>query len=148
MQTCSSCKAMIPDEAAFCPDCGAPQASAAQAQPERLRHMETIGAMGTIGPNDTRFRPGGGAEGMLEEGTLFAERYEIEGLIGRGGMGAVYRANDQVTGKPRALKLIAPELMGSESAVQRLIEEGTTAQDIRHDNVVSVYDVGRADAPR
>jgi serine/threonine protein kinase len=60
-------------------------------------------------------------------------------------MGAVYRANDQVTGKPRALKLIAPELMGSESAVQRLIEEGTTAQDIRHDNVVSVYDVGRAD---
>ena len=145
MQTCSSCKAMIPDEAAFCPECGAPQASAAQAQPERLRHMETIGAMGTIGPNDTRFRPGGGAEGMLEEGTLFAERYEIEGLIGRGGMGAVYRANDQVTGKPRALKLIAPELMGSESAVQRLIEEGTTAQDIRHDNVVSVYDVGRAD---
>ena len=60
-------------------------------------------------------------------------------------MGAVYRANDQVTGKTRALKLIAPHLMGSESAVQRLIEEGTTAQDIRHDNVVSVYDVGRAD---
>lgn len=144
MQTCSSCKAMIPDEAAFCPECGAPQASAAQ--PERLTHLETIGAMGTIGPNNTRFGPGGdGAGGMLEEGTIFAGRYEIEGLIGRGGMGAVYRANDQVSSKPRALKLIAPELMGSESAVQRLIEEGNTAQEIRHDNVVSVYDVGRAD---
>ncbi|MCI4644104.1 MAG: serine/threonine protein kinase [Hyphomonadaceae bacterium] len=142
MLSCSACNAMIPDDAAFCPECGAPQASA---EPERLTQLETIGAMGTIGPNDTRFTPGDGEGGLLEPGSVFAERYEVEALIGRGGMGAVYRASDQVTGKPRALKLIAPHLMGSESAVQRLIEEGTTAQDIRHDNVVSVYDVGRAD---
>lgn len=147
MQTCSSCKAMIPDEAAFCPECGAPQATATPtAQSERLKQLETIGAEVTLGPDDkTLYDDGPGGRSVLEEGSVFAGRYEIEGLIGRGGMGAVYRANDQVTGKTRALKLIAPHLMGSESAVQRLIEEGTTAQDIRHDNVVSVYDVGRAD---
>jgi serine/threonine protein kinase len=56
-------------------------------------------------------------------------------------MGVVYLAGDKLTGRQVALKLINPVLMNSASARERFLREGLIARDIRHKNVVAVYDV-------
>jgi serine/threonine protein kinase len=81
----------------------------------------------------------------LEPGTLFAERYEVVEEIGRGGMGVVYLARDSNTGEQIVLKLIHPDLVSGEAAVKRLMAEGLTARQIRHPNIVAVYDVATWD---
>ncbi|MBK9241752.1 MAG: serine/threonine protein kinase [Acidobacteria bacterium] len=78
---------------------------------------------------------------VLEPGTLFDERYRIVRKIGEGGMGIVYVATDTNTKDEIVLKLIHPSLVAGEEALDRLMSEGRTARQIRHANVVAVYDV-------
>ena len=78
-------------------------------------------------------------------GTVLADRYRIVGLLGRGGMGEVYRADDLKLGVPVALKFL-PRLFGDDP--QRLghfMGEVRTAREVSHPNVCRVYDVGDAD---
>ncbi|WP_291075698.1 serine/threonine-protein kinase [Hyphomonas sp.] len=82
------------------------------------------------------------ASPALAPGETFADRYKVEKVVGRGGMGTVYKTVDTISDKPTALKLINTSYVGGEKAIHRLIEEGVTARDIRHPNVVAVYDVG------
>jgi serine/threonine protein kinase len=60
-------------------------------------------------------------------------------------MGIVYLAKDRSAGVQIVLKLIHPDLVPGEQAVKRLLAEGLTAREIRHPNVVAVYDVTVAD---
>src|ERR1051325_4763730 len=81
----------------------------------------------------------------LERGTVFADRYEIEALLGRGGMGAVYRARDRSLGETIALKLLATgEAAGQEEAA-RFRQEVRLARRVTHPNVARVYDFGEHD---
>src|SRR3954464_4367380 len=84
------------------------------------------------------------AERQLTPGTLFAGHL-IEELVGRGGMGVVYRARHRVLDRVAALKLIAPELPREESAPGRFAEEAVTAASIEHPNVVPIHDAGETD---
>lgn len=89
-----------------------------------------------------------GLEGLLAGRTL-ADRYRVEAVIGRGGMGAVYRATDLRLGRPVAVKVIsvpAPVLTAQPSLRQRFHREARAAAGIRHPNVVAVYDFGTDDA--
>jgi hypothetical protein len=79
----------------------------------------------------------------LETGAIFANRYEVIHKLGEGGMGIVYSAKDQTSGLELVLKLIHPDLVQGESAVRRLMSEGLTAREIRHPNIVAVYDVSQ-----
>ena len=79
----------------------------------------------------------------LEPGAVFHERYRIERQLGAGAMGVVYQAEDTLTGQTVALKLINPALVKHPTAAERFIREGTTARDIRHANVVAMYNVGQ-----
>src|SRR3954454_7205723 len=81
------------------------------------------------------------APGPLTPGTVFAGHL-IEELVGRGGMGVVYRARHRVLDRVAALKLIAPELLADESVHRRFVEEAATAASIEHPNVVPVHDAG------
>jgi len=93
----------------------------------------------------TRYSPPPTDHGdALAEGELFAARYRIEKTLGGGGMGIVYLAHDKTTDRRVVIKLIRPELAAEPSAIERLREEGIAARDIRHPNIVSVYDVGEA----
>jgi Protein kinase domain len=74
-------------------------------------------------------------------GTEFAG-YRIDGLLGRGGMGVVYRAVHPRLGVKIALKLMAPEYVTDESFRERFVREARVAAGIGHPNIVPVYDAG------
>ncbi len=85
-----------------------------------------------------------GIEGLLA-GRVLAERYHIERVIGRGGMGAVYRATDQRLGRAVAVKVImlpSGDAESRERLRQRFVREAQAAARIHHPNVVTVYDFG------
>jgi len=145
MKICSKCQTETIITARFCPECahefgskesqGRARNTAAQASADR-----TI-----IDGNGTLTIPEKSWEDVAElsPGTLVDGRYTIEEVIGRGGMGVVYRAKDNQTGTVLALKLIRAEHVSSDRAAQNLLAEGMTARNIRHPNVISVYDVGK-----
>jgi YVTN family beta-propeller protein len=68
--------------------------------------------------------------------------YRIEALLGRGGMGVVYRAHDLALDRPVALKILAPELAADVRFRERFLRESRVAASIDHPNVVPVYDAG------
>jgi Protein kinase domain len=74
-------------------------------------------------------------------GTEFAG-YRIEGLLGRGGMGVVYRAEHPRVGATIALKVMEPELAMNEAFRERFVREARVAARIRHPNIIPIYDAG------
>ena len=74
-------------------------------------------------------------------GTAFAG-YRVDSLVGRGGMGVVYRATDLSLGRPVALKLIAPELSEDERFRARFLREPRLAASLDHPNVIPIYEAG------
>lgn len=75
-------------------------------------------------------------------GDIIAGKYQIEGMLGRGGMGAVYQVKHRVTGKNFAVKWLLPQLTAGDDTAQRFIREAQVAGRVNHPNVVEVYDVG------
>ena len=68
--------------------------------------------------------------------------YLIEGLIGRGGMGAVYRAQEQGLGRKVALKVIAPDLADDSRFRERFLRESRVAASLDHPHVVPIFNAG------
>jgi streptogramin lyase len=68
--------------------------------------------------------------------------YRVEALLGRGGMGVVYRAHDLALDRPVALKILAPELAADEAFRDRFLRESRLAASIDHPNVIPIYDAG------
>jgi len=71
--------------------------------------------------------------------------YRIERLLGRGGMGAVYLAEDLRLKRKVALKLLSPELAADEAFRERFLAESELAASIDHPNIVPIYEAGEAD---
>jgi len=75
-------------------------------------------------------------------GEVLAERYRIIGLLGRGGMGEVYRAEDLKLRQPVALKFLPEALSADGAALSRFYQEVSVARQVSHRHVCRVYDVG------
>ena len=71
--------------------------------------------------------------------------YQIERLLGAGGMGEVYRGLDTRLGRAVALKVISPQLIGSEASRRRFETEARAASALNHPAIVTIYDVGESD---
>ena len=146
MQTCTKCATQLVDSATFCHQCGNPVSDEAAAKLEKAKKLRDLDELITNPDTDDDFinpEPGKAFDDqILDPGTVFSKRYTIEDVIGRGGMGVVYKARDSLVDQTIALKLIRPERLQGPTAVSRLISEGTTARNIRHPNVIAVYDVG------
>jgi YVTN family beta-propeller protein len=85
-----------------------------------------------------------GGIGVTEVGSQLAG-YRLDGVIGRGGMGVVYRATEIALERPVALKLVAPELAGDPVFREQFLSESRMAASIDHGGIVPVYAAGEAD---
>jgi hypothetical protein len=166
MAACPSCANPVSQSHRFCPTCGArldvisdeptgtaPQGVlAAPASPApRSGSPPSSGAPSGLSPS-----PGGSSRPIRSSGaprpgerfapgTVLAERYRVVGLVGRGGMGEVYRADDLKLEHPVALKFLPRALEGDPDRLERLYGEVRMARQISHPAVCRVWDVGEAE---
>jgi eukaryotic-like serine/threonine-protein kinase len=78
----------------------------------------------------------------LEPGSDFGPRYQIESLLGQGGMGKVYRARDRDIERTVALKLVRPEFAMDATAMARFRQELLLASKVSHRNILRIHDLG------
>lgn len=79
---------------------------------------------------------------MLTEGMFVADRYEIVGKVGAGGMSDVYKAKDHVLGRFVAIKVLKQEFSEDVNFVTKFRTEAQSAAGLEHPNIVNIYDVG------
>ena len=89
-----------------------------------------------------RLDPLSSQHGAFTPGQVLAGRYRIIGLLGRGGMGEVYRADDLELGQAVSLKFLPRSLAETPGALERFRAEVRNARQISHPNVCRVYDIG------
>jgi serine/threonine-protein kinase len=73
---------------------------------------------------------------MLEQGVRLGP-YEIESLLGRGGMGEVYRGRDVRLRRPVAIKILATTLVADRDAIERFRREAETTSALNHPNILT-----------
>lgn len=112
---CHQCRRELQAEDRFCPSCGAP-----------VVEVETLNQDPLIG-------------------RTIANAYIILDLIGSGGMGRVYRAEQKMLGRTVAIKVIHPHLLSDEQTVARFYTEARAASRLNHPNSVSIIDFGRTE---
>src|SRR5690606_16057330 len=86
----------------------------------------------------------GGTKPRLRPGEV-GGRYRIDGIVGKGGFGAVYRATQLDTGTPVALKILLKNFSSSKPDSKRFKRESALVQQLRHPNVVELLDFGYTD---
>src|SRR5690242_8169161 len=90
----------------------------------------------------TRTSGGSIDHGRFPPGTILDNRYRVLGLLGRGGMGEVYRADDLRLGQQVALKFLPAVLSRDPVRLAQFHNEVRTARQVSHPNVCRVYDIG------
>ena len=147
MSRCPNCASEVEDGAASCSWCGQPISSVSQlptglASPSvaaKAQRRPVSSVVGRLASSDAI------AAGGFTPGAILAERYRIIGLIGRGGMGEVYRADDLKLGQPVALKFLPKHLSGDKERLERFFGEVRNARQVAHPNVCRVYDIAEVD---
>jgi serine/threonine protein kinase len=81
----------------------------------------------------------------LQAGDTFARRYVIQGQLGEGGMGIVYRALDTILDEPVALKLVSARIAAESDSLERLKREVQVARRVSHPNVCRIFDINESD---
>jgi hypothetical protein len=164
---CTSCGTEIAGEARFCARCGArveidadqtvlgdaalldSRLSTSAPEQQTARRLPLPQATTPGRPRSaanhailTTSDPIGG--GRFTPGAIIAERYRIVGLLGRGGMGEVYRAEDLTLAQVVAIKFLPEALSKNVSALARFHSEVRVARQVSHPNVCRVFDIGDA----
>jgi eukaryotic-like serine/threonine-protein kinase len=108
--------------------------------PKRISDAPTIGASRSPVAAAAR-RAVSTTANILEVGQVLGGRFEIQEMLGIGGMGAVYKAYDRDIDRVIALKCIRPELAKDPEITQRFTQELLLARQIAHKNVIRIFDV-------
>ena len=125
----------VPPDNEFCGKCGTPVDGARSAATETVHQPRSSTPSSSKNMDEGRFPPG----------TLLAQRYRVVSLLGRGGMGEVYRANDLLLAQTVALKFLPAQWTSHEETLARFRNEVRIARQISHPNVCRVYDIGEAE---
>ena len=152
MATCPACAHLTAEGQRFCPSCGTPLATDGLPTDTAPRSLSRAGRRGSPSPRPSAPRPSPAGSGSATPapgpaprfvpGALFGERYRIVGLLGRGGMGEVYRADDLRLGQAVALKFLPESLNEDAGRRERFYNEVRMARQIAHPAVCRVYDIG------
>src|SRR6185436_1532993 len=153
MAACRACEAVLPEDSRFCPRCG----SSVEAVPLRAdgptrTSLDRSPTPASVTPRRTDVTSAGrlalsdsGVTTHFVAGQVLLERYRILGLISRGGMGEVYRADDLKLDQPVALKFLPAAFSEDRTRLDRFYSEVRIARQVSHPNVARVYDVGEID---
>src|SRR6266508_3211523 len=127
---------------AICPRCGAPATAAGAGDlcPACILKQVALGTGTDSLPNEPWTPPTIG-----DLATAFPQ-LEILELIGRGGMGAVYKARQKSLGRLVALKILPPRHAANPSFAERFSREAQALAELNHPHIVTVHDFGRAGA--
>ena len=109
----------------------------------------TIGP--TVAPTRGSFRPGDRMPTPspgFAPGSIIGGRYRLVALLGRGGMGEVYRADDLTLDHPVALKFLPDGVAADYDRLAQFHNELRIARQVSHPNVCRLYDLGEADGRR
>jgi Protein kinase domain len=140
MVTCPGCGAVSSENGRFCSSCGRAIAILDTPTLEPDRPDRAVVAPTPV-PLSSRPVQGGG----FSPGTVIIERYRIVALLGRGGMGEVYQAEDLKLGNVVALKFLPAALQNDGAALAGFHAEVRNARQVSHPNVCRVYDIGDVD---
>ncbi len=148
--TCRSCAQDIPDSSRFCLSCGAVLDGVPMVTQTVAAQVSSPLPSRTPSPVRTSSHPSLSSSGSLPEGrflpgALLANRYRIVALLGRGGMGEVYRAHDLTLGQEVALKFLPEVAARNPAALARFYNEVRIARQVSHSNVCRVYDLGEVE---
>jgi len=143
---CPKCQTHNPDAKKFCGECATPLTGTGQAQPSFTKTIGTTEeekspASSDLGPPSQSSM----AHGRFFPGAMVADRYRIVGLLGKGGMGEVYRADDLKLGQAVALKFLPPQFSRDPKRLEYFHNEVRLARQITHPNVCRVHDIGEVD---
>lgn len=119
--TCPECQAEIGDDSHFCSKCGTPIHTSDDFLSSQTRTIFS-------------------SKEELPPGTELAGKYEIDGVVGRGGMGIVYKAKDKKLKRTVAIKLLPPELTPIPDIKERFMREAQAAAALDHPNICTVYE--------
>ena len=163
MARCKSCGSEVQPLARFCSSCGAtvggnmpksPSDATTALSPDEIPTLVSSelppSAPRSPRPASKSSHPGSSSSALLNHGrflpgSLLAERYRVVALLGRGGMGEVYRADDLTLGQQVALKFLPDEAAKDPGLLERFRGEVRIARKVSHPNVCRVYDVGEVD---
>src|SRR5579884_3929277 len=149
MPQCTTCNATVPEGSPRCPRCHSdlPRAFAASGGDETVAMAMPESSRPASASATSRLTTTSTVEdeGRFVPGTLVGGRYRIIALLGRGGMGEVYRATDLTLGQSVALKFLPDEAAGREHLLERFHGEVRIARQVSHPNVCRVYDIGESD---
>lgn len=150
MIKCAACARAIPEGRNSCPACGTAfgnsvtptQLFGEDSSSEKKEDNGARGRASTARSSRASVSYDSIDHARFTPGTTLAGRYRIVSLLGRGGMGEVYRADDLKLGQPVALKFLPEALHNDGATLARFHREVRVARQVSHRNVCRVYDIG------
>ncbi len=127
---CPKCEFINPEGQSVCLRCGA----------SLPKVRSEAGRAGPTPEAGARQRP----DTLFNAGQKVAGRYTVIDVIGRGGMGAIYRVRDETLGEEVALKTLLPQFIQNKLVVERFFNEARITRHLSHPNIIRVHDIGKA----
>ena len=140
---CPKCDTDNPSDSKYCKECATPLPSR---EASVTKTLETPNEELTPAPSDSGTSSWDSVvHGRFLPGAMLAGRYRIVSLLGKGGMGEVYRADDLKLGQPVALKFLPLRFSEDPKRLEYFHNEVRLARQVSHPNVCRVYDIGEVD---